>query len=331
MSGTQVRQSIVRSSVLPTEHQQTQVKQELTSIAAGGAGFGEEGGFGAGGEYGDGSGAGEDSGAGGFGINIHSTASTTGVHQEINQGTTIRPSIVRSSVLPTINAGVKVLKTILGDTKTLQVSGEENAQFGAGEGTGFGLGTGIGEEAGAEFGLGAGAGGFTATTTTNQYSTGAPVDLGTTVGATIDLGVTGSASYDMGAEGAGAGDGTSYQFSAGGVAGFGGDGFGREAGFGGATTTTTTTTTTSSYGFGGAGTEFGGEGAGAEFAAGGEGAGAGEGGEFAFGAGASASASFGGMTSTLESQMGETKVLPTIVNSTVRPVEYEKPYIGPAA
>jgi hypothetical protein len=37
------------------------------------------------------------------------------------------------------------------------------------------------------------------------------------------------------------------------------------------------------------------------------------------------------MTTTLEPQMGETKVLPAIVNNTVRPVQYEKPYIGPAA
>ena len=153
-----ILQSIFRSSVLPTEHQQTQVNQELTSIGAGGAGFGGEGGFGAGGEFGDGSGAGEDgeAGAGGFGLNINSTTTTTGVHQEINQGTTVRPSIVRSSVLPTINAGVKVLKTIYGDTKTLQASGEENTQFGAGEG------------AGAGFDLGAGAGGFTTLHATNR-------------------------------------------------------------------------------------------------------------------------------------------------------------------
>jgi hypothetical protein len=152
----------------------------------------------------------------------------------------------------------------------------------------------------------------------------------------------------MGAEGAAAGAGASYEFSAGGEAGFAGV----EAGFGGATTTTTTTTTTTStYGFGAGGAEFSAEGAGAEFVVGvegagaefsagaegagfkfgGEGAGAAEGGEFAFGAGAEASASFGGMSTTLESQMGETEVLPTIANSTVSPVQYEKPYIGPTA
>jgi hypothetical protein len=96
MSGTSVRQSIVRSSVLPTVDKGTQVKNEI----AGGAGAGAELNL---------------AGAAGLSqLNISSTVSTTGVHQEINGGTTVRPSIVRSSVLPTIDGGVKVLKTIFG-------------------------------------------------------------------------------------------------------------------------------------------------------------------------------------------------------------------------
>ena len=166
MSGTQVRQSIVRSSVLPTEHKQTQVKQEI--IASGenvDLGLGGAGGFGAGGEFGDGDGSGAGAGgAGGAGLaglsslKLHSTVSATGLHEEIKTSTTVRPSIVRSSVLPTINGGVKVLKTIFGGTKTLQATAEESAQFGAGAGegagAGFDLGAGAGEGAGAGFDLG---------------------------------------------------------------------------------------------------------------------------------------------------------------------------------
>ena len=40
-----------------------------------------------------------------------------GVQQSIQGKTTIRPSIVRSSVLPTIDGGVKVLKTIFGGVR----------------------------------------------------------------------------------------------------------------------------------------------------------------------------------------------------------------------
>ena len=84
---------------LPTEHKQTEVKKEIIASTTEGTGAG----FGAG--------AGAGFGAG-YGINIHSSVSATGVHQEINQSTTVRQSIVRSSVLPSIDGGTKVLKTI---------------------------------------------------------------------------------------------------------------------------------------------------------------------------------------------------------------------------
>ena len=44
--------------------------------------------------------------------------SSIGGITEINGGTTIRPSIVRKSVLPTINQGTTVLNTVFGGTKT---------------------------------------------------------------------------------------------------------------------------------------------------------------------------------------------------------------------
>ena len=40
--------------------------------------------------------------------------------REINGGTTVRPSIFRTSTLPTINQGTTVLGTVFGGTKTVQ-------------------------------------------------------------------------------------------------------------------------------------------------------------------------------------------------------------------
>jgi hypothetical protein len=88
MSGTHVRQSIIKSSVLPTDYKPTQFKPEIGGDGQAGMGM-----------------------AGGMRI-------SSGVHKEINAGTTVRPSIVRTSVLPTINGGVNVLKTVYGGSTT---------------------------------------------------------------------------------------------------------------------------------------------------------------------------------------------------------------------
>ena len=112
MSGTSVRQSIVRNSLLLTVDKGTQVKNEITRGADAGAELNLSG------------------SAGLIYLNISSNLSTTGVHQEINWDTTVRPSIARSSVLPTIDGGVKVLKTILGGVRQSTASWE-GACFGA--------------------------------------------------------------------------------------------------------------------------------------------------------------------------------------------------------
>jgi len=230
MSGTSVRQSIVRSSVLPTVDKGTQVKNEI----AGGAGAGAELNL---------------AGAAGLSqLNISSTVSTTGVHQEINGGTTVRPSIVRSSVLPTIDGGVKVLKTIFGGVRQSTATAEE-AGFGAGAYTSTGATVDLG------------------TTTLNTVDLGTKtlntVDLGTTTLNTVNLGTTALNTVDLGttATGAGfemgAGAGAGYEMAGAGatvdlgtVQGEGAYSF--SAGNTGMQTTTTTTTTTSQYGMGGA-------------------------------------------------------------------------------
>ena len=88
-------------------------------------------------------------------LNISSTARTTGVHHENNWDTTVRSSIARSSVLPTIGRGVKVLKTILGGVRQSTTSWEGGC-FGA----------------------------------CTYTSIGTTVDLGTTGLNTVDLGTT---------------------------------------------------------------------------------------------------------------------------------------------
>ncbi len=95
MSGISVKQSIVRDSELPTDYKPTQFKPEIV-------GDNREIGL-----------KGED----GLNIRIESTSriSAEGVHQEINAGTTIRPSIIKNSVLPTIDGGTRVLKTVFRD------------------------------------------------------------------------------------------------------------------------------------------------------------------------------------------------------------------------
>ena len=240
MSGTSVRQSIVRSSVLPTVDKGTQVKNEI----AGGAGAGAELNL---------------AGAAGLSqLNISSTVSTTGVHQEINGGTTVRPSIVRSSVLPTIDGGVKVLKTIFGGVRQSTASAEE-AGFGAGAYTSTGATVDLGTTTLNTVDLGTKTLNTVdlGTTTLNTVNLGTTalntVDLGTTALNTVDLGTTATgAGFEMGA-GAGAGfemAGAGATVDLGTVQGEGAYSF--SAGNTGMQTTTTTTTTTSQYGMGGA-------------------------------------------------------------------------------
>jgi hypothetical protein len=111
MSGTSVKQSIVKNSVLPTNYKPTQVKPEIG---------GDNGEF-------------DQQVEGGFGIRTVkvSKISAGGVHQEINEGTTVRPSIIQNSILPTIDGGTRVLKTVFGGTST-STEGMEGGAFGVG-------------------------------------------------------------------------------------------------------------------------------------------------------------------------------------------------------
>ena len=106
MSGNSLRQSIKRRSVLPTADKVTQVKKEIIGGADAGAELNLSG------------------SAGLISLNISSNLSTTGVHHEINWDTTVRPSVARSSVLPTIDIGFKVLETILGGVSQSNASWE---------------------------------------------------------------------------------------------------------------------------------------------------------------------------------------------------------------
>ena len=94
MSGTSVRQTIVRSNVLFTIDKGTQIKNQITWGASEGTKLNLT------------------CVSGLSLLNISSTVSTTRVHQEINWGITVRPFIIRSSVLQTFNRDVIVLKTI---------------------------------------------------------------------------------------------------------------------------------------------------------------------------------------------------------------------------
>ena len=162
-AGVKVRESIVRSSVLPTDNKGVVVKKEIISTNAIGLG-----------------GAGASVGIGLEGLQISQAMSAEGVHKELVSGTTVRQSIVRSSVLPTIDGGVKVLKPIFGGVRQSSLgtgAGIAGAEFNAsasGESTAnFGAGT-----------VGVGIGNTTINTTTHNV-----IDLGTKVHKTIDLGV----------------------------------------------------------------------------------------------------------------------------------------------
>ena len=130
LTTTAVRESIVKSSVLPTEHKPTEVKPEIGG-GPGGGGFG--------GGFGGGSGGGFGAGMESNGVRIESnTLLTSGINKEIIGSTTVRPSIIKNSVLPTIDGGTKVLKTVYGGTTVSRVEGGGNNQLelgGAGTGT----------------------------------------------------------------------------------------------------------------------------------------------------------------------------------------------------
>ena len=172
MNGTSVRQSIVKNSVLPTVDKGTQVKNEITLGADAGAELNLTGSAGL--SY----------------LNISSTLSTTGVNQEIYWGTTVRPSISRRRVLPTIDGGIKVLKTILGGVRQ-SIASWEGACFGSYAYTSIGATIDIG------------------TTTLNTVNLGTTtlntVNLGTTTINTFDLGNTTLNTVDKGIASTGAG------------------------------------------------------------------------------------------------------------------------------
>ena len=162
-AGVKVRESIVRSSVLPTDNKGVIVKKEIISTnavglggAAGGAGLGLEG------------------------VQFSQAINAEGVHKEVVTGTTVRQSIVRSSVLPTIDGGVKVLKPIFGGVRQSTAAG-----------AGIGVGAGFEGEASAQYGAGLGA----ASGSITQHQA---IDLGTTVHNTIDLGVVNKGTVDLG-------------------------------------------------------------------------------------------------------------------------------------
>ena len=117
------------------------------------------------------SGVGAQAGLGLENVQFSQAINAEGVHKEIVAGTTVRQSIVRSSVLPTIDGGTKVLKTIFGGVRQSTVPAAGGVEFAAGEGAGAGAST---------MGIGA----TTATTTINET-----LDLGTTVHPTINYGV----------------------------------------------------------------------------------------------------------------------------------------------
>ena len=95
-------------AMLTTEHKQRQVHQEIIAsgesvdIGLGAGGIGEE--------FVDGSCAGAGAGLGVSSVKINIVVSTAGLYEEVKTNTIVKPSIIRSSVLPTINSDVKILK-----------------------------------------------------------------------------------------------------------------------------------------------------------------------------------------------------------------------------
>ena len=108
------------------------------------------------------------------GVEVSQAINAEGIHQEIVAGTSVRQSIVRNSVLPTIDGGVKVLKPIFGGVRKSTVKSEENINIVGSEFTSNQSGIGL-------------------STTNNNVIMSTNVhpviDLGTKVHKTIDLGV----------------------------------------------------------------------------------------------------------------------------------------------
>ena len=94
LGGTQIRESIYRTSTLPTSYRPVKYNPEII------------------GSYGD---ANLDAG-----FREGATIRLSGVHREIRGETTVRPSIYRTSTLPTINQGTTVLGTVFGGTSTIR-------------------------------------------------------------------------------------------------------------------------------------------------------------------------------------------------------------------
>ena len=158
-AGVKVRDSIIRSSVLPTDNKGVVVKKELISTRK--IGLEEQ-------EM--------NINLGLKGVEVSQAINAEGIHKEIVAGTSVRQSIVRKSVLPTIDGGVKVLKPIFGGVRQSTVKSEENINI-----------------VGAEYGVNQSGSGIGLSTTNNNIITGTSVhpviDLGTKVHKTIDLGV----------------------------------------------------------------------------------------------------------------------------------------------
>jgi hypothetical protein len=133
MSGTLVNQSIYKTSTLPVQYKPVLYKPEIGAGVTQGLAVGTAA----------------------YGVNTVSMGL-------INGGTTVKPSIVRNSVLPTINQGVSVLNTVYGPTSQTFLP------------------------VGSVYNLGVVQGGLTTTTSTLQNA----INLGTTVSPTVNLGTT---------------------------------------------------------------------------------------------------------------------------------------------
>jgi len=102
-SSTSVKQSIVKSSILPPEYKTAVVKPEIRITKGEG---GEEGGS--------------------FGNARYSSS----INREIDGGTTVKPSIIKNSVLPTIDGGTTVLQTVFGGTRSINMESGNGVTFG---------------------------------------------------------------------------------------------------------------------------------------------------------------------------------------------------------
>ena len=123
MGGTKVRQSIFKTSTLPTTYKQVKYNPEIVGKVEELQAEFREG----------------------------ATVRLSGVQREINGGTTVRQSIVRTSTLPTINQGVTYLGTVFGGTtrtvkKDINLGTTiNNAQYNVTSGSIMGVGGGVGD------------------------------------------------------------------------------------------------------------------------------------------------------------------------------------------